>query len=223
MNKLLPLFFLSLTFNSHAEKTSIDDGIYYSYWAYGKINSYKISELIISKPNKIDNSFYFINNTNDESNNEIYMLVKNKNITLFYKHDEIEGGPSIGWDDAKLVGNELTVNAPTVKNFYDDTNGDSDENIRYKIGEKFPGNNRPTKEKEIIPLQKINPNEFKVDCSAYFEVNMQVNNLPKPVDDPMKDYSKKILMNNNGLCNIALDKQPNEQISKGWILFKKIQ
>ncbi|WP_167457999.1 hypothetical protein [Rahnella woolbedingensis] len=52
---------------------------------------------------------------------------------------------------------------------------------------------------------------------------MKANNSKPPKDDPMKDYSKKVMINNNGLCNLILSNKKDEKIENGWILFKKIE
>lgn len=207
MKYMLIILSCLLSYSSQAESITIEDGVYYSYWVRGDIGNYKITDTISNKPNKIGQDYYLINNIDEGSNNEVYMLVQNGNVKFFYKHDEIEGGPSIGWGTAKLIDNKLYLDFPTVKNFYDDTNGDADRSIKYKIGSEFSENDRPGKEKEVIPLQKINPKEYKVDCLAYFDENMKYNKTSYPKDDAMKNYSKKVLINNNSLCNLILDKK----------------
>lgn len=222
MRKILITLFILFSPESHAGIDSLNDGIYYAYWVYGEINDYKTTSLIASNPTKENNNFYFSNKKNDESNNEIYVLSRAEVILIFYKHDEIEGGPSIGWADAKFNNGRLIVGSPTVKNFYDETAGDINNNVKYKIGEKFTGNNKVQNEKEIIPLQKINHNEFKIDCLDYFNDNYKQNSKHPLKDDPMKNYSKKVLVNNNGLCNLILSQKKNEETHNGWILLKKI-
>lgn len=218
MKILFTMLSVLFSFTCQASNNFIDDGVYYLYWVSGEINEYRINDVISSKPVRTGNDYFFINNVSEGSNDEVYLLVRNGIVEIFYKHDEVEGGPSVGWATTKLVDNDLFVDPPTVKNFYDDTAGDTDKSIKIKVGVRFNGNNRPPKEQEIIPLQKINGTEYKVDCVNYFEENVKHNNSKPPKDDPMKDYSKKILINNNAICNRVLGKKPSD----GWVLFKKI-
>ncbi|MDK9605693.1 hypothetical protein [Lelliottia wanjuensis] len=218
MKNLFAMLSLIVSFSCQSAISYINDGVYYSFWVTGDVDKYVANDVMSNDPQKIGNDFYFINNGNKGVNDEVYMLVNNAQIEFFYKHDEIEGGPSIGWATAKLSDNNILVDPPTVKNFYDETVGDVDDSIKYKVGEKFKGNNRSSKEREVIPLRKINDMEYKVDCDVYFEENVKYNNSRPPKDEPMKDYSKKILLNNNGICNFILDNKS----SKGGVLFKKI-
>ncbi|WP_147408177.1 hypothetical protein [Rahnella woolbedingensis] len=87
-------FFFS--YGCNAQTLHFEDGLYHADWVYGETDNYKTSSLISSKPDKIGSSYYFLNKTNDESNDEIYMSVVSGDVLFFYKHDEIEGGPSIG-------------------------------------------------------------------------------------------------------------------------------
>ncbi|CFR14365.1 Uncharacterised protein [Yersinia frederiksenii] len=58
------------------------------------------------------------NELNTQSNDEVYMQVKSGDISLFYKNEEVEGGPTIGWSDAQQVNGGLLLNASTVRSFY---------------------------------------------------------------------------------------------------------
>lgn len=129
---LITLAFL-FSYGCYAQNQNLEDGLYHAYWVYGENDNYKTSSLIASKPDKIGNDYYFLNKTNDESNNEIYASVLNGGVVFFYKHDETEGGPSIGWANATLSDNKITIDSLTVKNFHDSTDGDTDKNIKYKI------------------------------------------------------------------------------------------
>lgn len=77
-------------------------------------------------------------------------------------------------------------------------------------------------ENQIIPLHKINPGEFKIDHLDYFNDNYKQNSKHPLKDDPMTYYSKKVLVNNNGVCNLILSQKKNEEIHNGWILLKKL-
>lgn len=116
----------------------------------------------------------------------------------------------------------LLIEAPTTKNFYDDTSGDDDEKVKYKVGQKFLGQQSGKKILENIPFTIINEISLKVDCVKYFKVN-QKNDGNRRKKDPMKDYSDRVLLSNNGLYNIILNRHPPQNITGGWVLFKKVQ
>ncbi|PVZ79333.1 hypothetical protein C9426_33970 [Serratia sp. S1B] len=212
----------AIFFNAHAENVNIMDGLYYSYWVYGESNNYKITSDMANKPLKIGSDYYFKNNKNTISNDEIYMKVKKNTITFFYKHDEIEGGPSIGWSKATPSASGLLVKTSMVKNFYDITNGFTDGNAKYKVGNEFTDGDIKINISEIIPLEEVNPGEYKVNCFDYFKINSREKGVSALKNNPMRDYSGSVFINYNGICNIVFDKNKPDYIRGGWVLLKKI-
>lgn len=210
---LIPLF-------ASAKQDVLNDGLYYAYFVHGTDGNYKLTELMANKPNKINGVNYFINDINLQSNDEVYLMVNDEKYTFFYKHDQIEGGPVIGWANAIFSENKLTVESPTVKDFYSDSSGGAPgKNIKYKVESEFSGVSQKVKYNELVPLQNVSPDAFKVDCNDYFKLNLIGNDYKPFKNDPMAYYDDRVFMNYNGLCNVLLGES---KLKDGWILFKKI-
>ncbi|WP_261262219.1 hypothetical protein [Serratia fonticola] len=116
----------------------------------------------------------------------------------------------------------MLIETPTIRNFYEDTPESSDEKVKYKVGGRFRGQKNGGKSSENIPFTIINNISFKVGCTKYFKAN-QKNGGNKPEDDPMQNYSERVLRSNYGLCNAMLNKYPSQAIMAGWMLFEKVQ
>ncbi|KKC62286.1 hypothetical protein WG82_18130 [Citrobacter amalonaticus] len=212
----------SASASASASSTSLGSGLYHLTWVYGNENNYKTITGVVSDINRHGDDYFFVNRTDQQSNDEVYLYLNKNSDTIFYKHEEIEGGPTIGWADFTIDNGVLLIEVPTTKNFYDYTSGDDHEKIKYKVGRKFLGQKSGKKRLENIPFTIINKTSFKVDCVKYFKVNQKIDGN-RPENDPMKDYSDRVLLSNYGLCNVILNKYPPQNINGGWILFERIQ
>lgn len=214
---LAPIFLC--TFSASA---AITPGLYHLVWVNGTENSYKIVKGVVSDTSNINSSYFFVNRTDQQSNDEVYLFIKQKTGTVFYKHEEIEGGPTIGWADFTIDNGILSITPPTTKNFYDNTSGDNNKHIKYKVGVKFSGRTANNSLYEKIPVSVINTNSFKVECTQYFKAN-QEDGSNRTKSDPMQDFSDRVLLSNDGLCNAIYNKYNPTGIKNGWMFFEKIQ
>lgn len=214
--------FLFSSFVTNANTLSLIPGIYHLEWAYGKNDNYKIVSGVIGGMEKIGNNYYFKNKMNDQSNDEVYIVIDKTSGFIFYKHEEIEGGPTIGWANILIKDGMIVISPPTTKNFYDNTNGDSDFNVKYKIGNEFPGHKSAKKDLEMIPMQIIKEDSFKVDCQQYFKLNKRSENK-RNANDSTQSYSSVVLLSDDGLCNSILNKHNKIEVLNGWMLFKRVE
>lgn len=222
MRTIIALPILLYSFLASANSTTLESGLYHLTWVYGNENNYKTITGIVSDINKNGGDYFFVNRTDQQSNDEVYLYVNKNSGTVFYKHEEIEGGPTIGWADLKIDNGVFLIEVPTTKNFYDDTSGGSDKKVKYKVGQKFLGQQNGRNISENIPFTIINDISFKVECTKYFKIN-QKSGGNRPENDPMQDYSDLVLLSNYGLCNAILNKYTSLYIMGGWMLFEKIQ
>ncbi|TBL64994.1 hypothetical protein [Hafnia alvei] len=208
-------------FFSNASTFSLEPGLYHLEWAYGPNDNYKTVAGVVGDIDEVDGFYYLKNKIDDQSNDEVYIVINKGSGAVFFKHEEIEGGPTIGWANIQLNDKSILIDAPTTKNFYDNTDGDSDRNIKYKVGVKFPGSKKTKNTSEIAPIEILKNDVFKIDCSDYFKSNEEHGGNEKK-NDPMEDYSSSVLLSNDGLCNSSLNKNNKAEVLKGWMLFKRI-
>lgn len=221
MKMFLAISLFFFPFFSNANVSSLEPGLYHLEWAYGPNDNYKIIAGVVGDVDKVDGFYYLKNKIDDQSNDEVYILINKGSGTVFFKHEEIEGGPTIGWANIQLNDKAILIDTPTTKNFYDNTDGDSDRDIKYKVGFKFPGSKKAENISEIAPMEILKNNVFKVDCSEYFKSNKEPGGKEKK-NDPMQDYSSSVLLSDNGLCNSIINKNNKTEVLKGWMLFRRI-
>lgn len=226
MKAFLMILLFFVPFYLSANVLSLVPGMYHLEWVYGPNNSYKVVTGAVRGIDEIDGEVYFKNiidlQSNDEfqSNDEVYIVIGNDSSVAFYMHDEIEGGPTIGWANIHLKKGGIIIDNPTTKYFYDDTVGDDYLTIKYKVDVKFAG----IKFKDIIekvPVERLKNDAFKVDCNEYFKLNKGYDNGDEK-NDAMRDYSRRVLLNYNGLCNYIVNKHNKVELLNGWMLFKRI-
>ncbi|QMM78025.1 hypothetical protein HVW95_19460 [Escherichia coli] len=220
MKAFLVIFLFIVPFCSSANDLSLVPGVYHLEWAYGPNDNYKIVPGAVGDVHKIDGAFYLKNITNFQSNDAVYIVIGNDSSIVFYEHDETEGGPTIGWANIHANKKMLIINNPTIKDFYDTTFGDSALTIKYKVGVKFSG----AKFKntiEIVPVEMLKNDAFKVDCNEYFKLNKGYGSGDER-NDPARIYSGSVLLNYNGLCNYIANKHNKIELLNGWMLFKRI-
>lgn len=222
MRTIIVLTILLYSFLVSASSTPLSSGLYHLTWVYGNENNYKTITGVVGDINKRGGDYFFVNRTDQQSNDEVYLYLNKNSGTVFYKHEQIEGGPTIGWADFTIDNGVLLIEAPTTKNFYDDISGGNDKKVKYKVGQKFPSQKSGKKARESIPFTIINKISFKVECAKYFKIN-QKSDGNRPKNDPMQDYNDRVLLSNYGLCNAILNKHPPQYIMGGWMLFEKIQ
>ncbi|EKS7427542.1 hypothetical protein [Enterobacter cancerogenus] len=213
------LFLFSFFLNASA--LSLEPGLYHLEWAYGSNDNYKTIPGVVGNIDEVNGTFYFKNKIDDQSNDEVYIIINKASNVVFFKHEEFEGGPTIGWANMQLSDGVLLIHSPTTKNFYDNTDGDSRRTIKYKIGIKFSGVNKANNITEIAPMEILNSDAFKIDCSKYFTLNKNYHKKKKK-NNPMEDYSNNVLLSNNGLCNTILNNNNKSEVLNGWMLFKRI-
>lgn len=208
-------------FFSNASTFSLEPGIYHLEWAYGPNDNYKTVAGVVGGIDEVDGVYYLKNKIDDQSNDEVYIVINKGSGAVFFKHEEIEGGPTIGWANIQLNDRSIVIDAPTTKNFYDNTEGDNDRDIKYKVGVKFHGGKKAKNTSEIAPIEILKNDVFKIDCSDYFKSNQEDGGKEKK-NDPMEDYSSSVLLSNDGLCNSTLNKNNKFEVLNGWMLFKRI-
>ncbi|HEY2454511.1 MAG TPA: hypothetical protein VGI71_18220 [Scandinavium sp.] len=221
MKIFLVIFLFLFPFLSNASDFSLEPGLYHLEWAYGPNDNYKTITGVVGNIDKADGVYYLRNKIDDQSNDEVYIVINKGSGAVFFKHEEIEGGPTIGWASIQLNDKTILIDTPTTKNFYDNTNGDSERDIKYKVGVKFSGNKKAKNTSEIFPIEILKSDAFKVDCSEYFKSNEEHRGKEKR-NDPMEDYSSSVLLSNDGLCNSTLNKNNKIEVLNGWMLFKRI-
>ncbi|MGJ3448283.1 hypothetical protein [Enterobacter sp. PTB] len=221
MKIFLVIFLFLLPFFSNASTLSLEPGLYHLEWAYGPNDNYKTVAGVVGDIDEVDGVFYLKNKIDDQSNDEVYIVISKYSDVVFFKHEEIEGGPTIGWANIQLNDKTIVINTPITKNFYDNTDGDSDRDVKYKVGIKFPGNNKSKNTPEIAPIEILKNDVFKIDCSEYFKSNEDYGSKEKK-NDSMQDYSSSVLLSSDGLCNSTLNKSNKVEILNGWMLFKRI-
>lgn len=221
MKIFLVTFLFLFPFFSNASVFSLEPGLYHLEWAYGPNDNYKIIAGVVGGVDEVNGVYYLKNKNDDQSNDEVYIVINKGSGAFFFKHEEIEGGPTIGWANFQLNDKAILIDTPTTKNFYDNTDGDSDRYIKYRVGVKFPVNKKAKNTSEIAPIEILKNDVFKIDCSEYFKLNEKYVSKAKR-NNPMEDYSSRVLLSNDGLCNSILNKNNKVEVLKGWMLFKRI-
>ncbi|CNI53205.1 hypothetical protein [Yersinia bercovieri] len=220
MNKILFLLLSLISLNVYSLQNKISDGIYYAYWVYGDEYLYDKYPILTNNPSSLNGHFYMKNELNAQSNDEVYMQVKSGDISFFYKHEEVEGGPTIGWSDAQQVNGGLLLDSSTVRSFY--VEGGGGQKTKYFVGDKFEGFSRPLKEREFVPLIELKNSEYKMDCSSYLAANVKKNEEIYSGGNIWKRHEGVVFINGDGICNALFQNNAPVQVKKGWVLFKKL-
>ncbi|MEE3663257.1 hypothetical protein V2I52_15150 [Brenneria sp. g21c3] len=225
MKKLLCL---CISMYASTSFSSMNDGLYYAYWVYGNEN-YSSHSILANNPQKKENNFYFHNAIDEGSYNEIYMEMKNNSVHFFYKHMEIETSPTIGWASAFYENDFLLIDEIHFKYVGDFTSGsnhtkeidkNSDVNL---VGKKLKGRVYSLKNPEVIPLEKINNDEYKLSCLRYLEVNRIDESY---IIDMPNDDKRAVFFNTTDICGSSFDESDDitaTEINNGWIVFKRVK
>ena len=102
MKIFLVIFLFLFPLLSNASAFSLEPGLYHLEWAYGSNDSYKTIAGIVGNVDEVDGFYYLKNKIDDQSNDEIYIAINKGSGAVFFKHEEIEGGPTIGWANIQL-------------------------------------------------------------------------------------------------------------------------
>lgn len=232
MKAFLVILLFLVSFCSSANDLSLVPGVYHLEWAYGPNDNYKIVPGVVGNVHKIDGFFYLkkeeffpSNDTREEvfqSNDTVYIVIGNDSSLAFYMHDELDSGPTIGWANVHVNKRTLIIDNPTTKYFYNDAVGDNFQAIKYRVGVKFAGDEIKNVT-ENVPVEILKKDAFKVDCNEYFKLNERYGNRKENErNNPMDDYSRRVLLNYDGLCNYIVNKHNKIELLNGWMLFKRI-